>query len=87
MKTQIYSLNMLFQDHTLVEKIVIISTPEGTSNLLSILEARRPPSYGFLTTTAIRHPNGKYVRADEVVSIDDLDRLEKRRLSFFLGRK
>ncbi len=58
-------------------KIVIISTPEGTSNLLSILEARRPSSYGFLTTTAIRHPNGKYVRADEVVSIDDLDRLEK----------
>jgi len=58
-------------------KIILISTPEGVSKLLGMLKARRPPSYSFLKTTALRHKDRTFVKGSEVVTIDDLDRLKE----------
>lgn len=58
-------------------KIVLISTPEGVSNLLGKLKERRPPSYSFTKTTSLIHPDGKFVTAAEVTSVEDLVRLEE----------
>jgi len=57
-------------------KIVVISTPEGTSNLIAKLKEKNPRSYKFIKTTVFRHKDGSFVNGDEVNSIDDLERLE-----------
>ena len=56
-------------------KIILISTPEGVGNLISILKGRNPKSYEFHMTTSFKHPDGTFVMADEVNSIDDIYRL------------
>ena len=56
-------------------KIIVISTPEGVSNLIAQLKEKNPPSYAFLKTTVFKHADGTYVQAGEVNSIEDIDKL------------
>ncbi len=57
-------------------KIIVISTPEGASNLIAQLKERSPASYAFIRTTVFKHPDGKYVSSADVNSIDDIYKLQ-----------
>ncbi len=58
-------------------RIIVISTPEGVSNLIAQLKEKAPTSYAFIKTTVFKHSDGTFVQADEVNSLEDIDKLQR----------